>query len=68
MLLAIWKLFNLSQHRSTVFKDVQSAYGMRELVLIQAATARWLSHGGACKRLFDHYVQVTGWLWKCLQN
>ena len=58
-LLAIWKLFDNSQQRFAVFKEVQSSYGMKELVLVRAAATRWLSHGRACKRLIDRYVQVT---------
>ena len=57
-LLSIYHLFDNSPQRFGVFKDVQESYAIRELVLVRAAATRWLSHGQACKRVIDRFVQV----------
>ena len=58
-LLLIFKLFDNSPQKFAVFKDVQDSYAMKELVLVRASATRWLSHGNACVRLIDRYVQVS---------
>ncbi|XP_033729688.1 uncharacterized protein LOC117318867 [Pecten maximus] len=57
-LLAIWKLFKYSPQRFAVLQDVQVVYGMDKLMLIRAATTRWLSHGKACVRFIERYESV----------
>ena len=39
-LLAPWKLFDNSQQRFAVFKDVQSSYRLKELILVRAEATR----------------------------
>ena len=38
--------------------DVPEAYGLKNLK-IRAAATRWLSHGHACRRLIDRYLQIV---------
>jgi hypothetical protein len=58
-LLAIYKMFDNSPQKFAVFKEVQASYAEKELVLRRASATRWLSHGDACKRVIQRYVQVT---------
>lgn len=59
VLIGVWKMFHYSQKKFALFKQVQESYGMKKLTLIRAAATRWLSHGRACIRLVDRYVQVN---------
>lgn len=58
ILLSVWKLFHYSPQKYAIFMDVQKTYGMKNLKIIRAAATRWLSHGHACRRLVDRFVQV----------
>lgn len=58
-LLSIYKLFEYSPQKFGVFKEIQSAYAIKELVMVRASATRWLSHGQACKRVIERYVQVS---------
>ena len=58
ILLAVWKLFHYSPKKYGIFKEIQAAYGMKKPKMIRAAATRWLSHGRACQRLLDRFVQV----------
>ncbi|XP_060564714.1 uncharacterized protein LOC132723924 [Ruditapes philippinarum] len=58
LLLSVWKLFHYSPQKYVIFMDVQKAYGLKNLKMIRAAATRWLSHGRACRRLIERYVQV----------
>lgn len=58
ILLSVWKLFEYSPQKFSMFNDIQQTYGFKPLTLIRAATTRWLSHLTACTRLSDRFVQV----------
>lgn len=58
ILLSVWKLFEYSPQKFSMFNDIQQTYGLKPLTLIRAATTRWLSHLTACTRLSDRFVQV----------
>lgn len=57
-LLAIWKLFHYSPQRFAIFKSVQETYGLEPLTLVRAGVTRWLSHGKACIRFTNRYVEI----------
>ncbi|XP_053402635.1 uncharacterized protein LOC123550255 [Mercenaria mercenaria] len=58
LLLSVWKLFHYSSQKYVIFMDAQKAYGMKNLKIVRAAATRWLSHGHACRRLIERFVQV----------
>lgn len=58
ILLSVWKLFEYSPQKFSMFNDIQQTYGLKPLTLIRAATTRWLSHLTACTRFSDRFVQV----------
>ena len=59
VLLGIWKLFHYSPKKYALFMTVQETYGLKHLPVIRAATTRWLSHGKACVRIIERFVQVN---------
>lgn len=54
-MLALWKLFQYSPKKFSVFEKVQESYGIESLTVIRAAVTRWLSHGKACIRFINRY-------------
>ena len=57
-MLLIYKLFDNSPQKFAIFKDVQASYDVKELSMVRASSTRWLSHGRACERIIERYVQV----------
>ncbi|WAR12553.1 hypothetical protein MAR_026733 [Mya arenaria] len=45
LLLSLLKMFHYSPKKYEMFKDVQAAYGMKNLKLIRTSATRWLSRG-----------------------
>ncbi|XP_052234161.1 uncharacterized protein LOC127846703 isoform X2 [Dreissena polymorpha] len=68
VLLSVYKLFEYSPQKFAVFKDVQSSYDVKELVMVRAAATRWLSHGVACRRFIDRFVQILDTLDELLER
>lgn len=58
-LLGLWKLFEYSPKKLCVFKRVQEVYGQKPLVLIRAATTRWLTHLHACLRVCERFGSIV---------
>ena len=49
---------SITPKKYALFTTVQETYGLKHLPVIIAATTRWLSHGKACVRIIDWFVQV----------
>ncbi|XP_062616029.1 uncharacterized protein LOC134277729 [Saccostrea cucullata] len=58
VLLSLWKLFEHSLRRLTMFQDLQEMYGMKSYALVKAVSTRWLSHEKACSRVIDRYGTI----------
>lgn len=68
LLLGLWKLFHYSSLNRHVFTTLQERYGKKVLQLVKAAVTRWLSHGAACRRCRERYVEVIESLDQILMN
>jgi len=60
LMLLIYKLFDNSPQKFTIFKDVQASYAVKKLSMVRASSTCWLSHGRARERIIERYVQVRG--------
>jgi hypothetical protein len=58
LLIGLWKMFHYSPKKFATLQEVQTSYGLTHLKLIKACSTRWLSHGKACIRLVERFVQV----------
>ena len=59
LLLGLWKAFHYSSLNRHIFTTLQEAYGSKALQLVKAAVTRWLSHGAACRRCRERYVELV---------
>ena len=59
LLLGLWKTFHYSSLNRHIFTTIQKAYGIKALQLVKAAVTRWLSHGAACRRCRESYVELV---------
>ena len=50
LLLRLWKTFHFSSKNCYILKEIQLAYDMKALNVIEASVIRWLSHDAASKR------------------
>ena len=59
LLLGLWKTFHYSSLNRHIFTTLQEAYGSKALQLVKAAVTCWLSHGAACRRCRERYVELV---------
>ena len=59
LLLGLWKAFHYSSLNRHIFTTLQQTYGLKALQLVKAAATRWLSHGAACRRCRERYVELV---------
>ena len=55
LLLNLFLMMKHSAVKSSIFEEVQTAYGVLPLKLIKGTVTRWLSHGKACERVLDRF-------------
>ena len=58
LLLGLWKSFHYSALNRSILTEIQKAYGMKALHLVNTVVTRWLSHGATCKRCLERYEEI----------
>ena len=58
LMLTFSKMYHHRPKKHAILKEVQAAYGLKNLKMIRAAATGWLSHERACQRLMNRFVQV----------
>ena len=59
LLLSLWKTFHYSSLNRHIFTTLQEAYGSKALQLLKAVVTHWLSHGAACRRCRERYIELV---------
>ena len=62
LLLNLYLLLKNSSLKQSIFKTVQSAYGLDFLKFIKPAVTRWLNHGTAAQRVLDRFDLLVAFL------
>ena len=51
-------MFHYSALNRSILTEIQKAYGMKALHLVNTVVTRWLSHGATCKRCLERYEEI----------
>ena len=57
LLLNLWKMFNYSSVKFSVFEKAQELEGLTPLKTLKCPSTRWLSHGAATQRIISGFRQ-----------
>ena len=68
MLLSLWKYFHYQPLAVNFLQEFAEAYNENQVLPVCPSTARWTSHGRACKALYDCYQAQIGALTMCYND